>query len=94
MFNISCTGKRTTTWEEPLPSNAFVMPGFYTATLFIYNATVANTRYYMCTYETKEGETKVEPEDGSDVGIYVFVSGETFVCLPYPPSMRNSRSVQ
>jgi len=74
VFNISCTGKRNVVWAEPLPSNTFVLPGYYTATLFIYNATVDNTAYYMCTYEsTEEGE----PEEDHEAEIYVFVPGET-----------------
>ncbi|XP_055021037.1 platelet-derived growth factor receptor alpha [Boleophthalmus pectinirostris] len=68
MFNISCTGKKSVVWAEPLPDNAYVLPGFYTSTLFIDNATVENTGYYMCTYETFEGE----PEE-NETGIYVFV---------------------
>ncbi|KAM7410383.1 hypothetical protein PAMA_001701 [Pampus argenteus] len=73
VFNISCTGKRNVVWAEPLPENTFVYPGYYTATLFIYNATVANTGYYMCTYETQEGELQDEPEEDNEAGIYVFV---------------------
>lgn len=76
MFNISCTGKRTVTWAEPLPENTFVYPGYYTATLFIYNATVENTGYYMCVYENQEGEVESEPEEEMEAGIYVFVPGE------------------
>lgn len=76
VFNISCTGKRNVVWAEPLPNNAFVYPGYYTATLFIYNATVENTGYYMCTYETQEGPLADEPGEDSEAGIYVFVPGE------------------
>lgn len=76
VFNISCTGKRNVVWVEPLPKNTFVYPGYYTATLFIYNATVENTGYYMCTYETQEGELEAEPEEDNEAGIYVFVPGE------------------
>lgn len=81
MFNISCTGKRNVVWVEPLPENTFVYPGYYTATLFIYNATVANTGYYMCTYETQEGEHGGHLEEENEAGIYVFVPGEyAFSC--------------
>lgn len=78
-------------WVEPLLENTFVYPGYYTATLFIYNATVENTGYYMCTYENREGEGDGELEEDNEVGIYVFVPGKqaiffsTFgtVVLPY-----------
>lgn len=76
MFNISCTAKRNVVWVEPLPTNTFVYPGYYTATLFIYNATVENTRYYMCTYENQESDLEGEEEDDNEAGIYVFVPGE------------------
>ena len=76
VFNISCTGKRNVIWSEPLPKNTFVYPGYYTATLFIYNATVENTGYYMCTYETLESELEGELGDDNEAGIYVFVPGE------------------
>lgn len=62
-----------------MPENTFVYPGYYTATLFIYNATVANTGYYMCTYETQEGELEAEPEEDNEAGIYVFVPGDFFI---------------
>lgn len=76
VFNISCTGKRNVVWTEPLPKNTFVYPGYYTATLFIYNATVENTGYYMCTYQTQEGDLEDELEEDNEAGIYVFVPGE------------------
>ncbi|KAK7889610.1 hypothetical protein WMY93_025170 [Mugilogobius chulae] len=82
VFNISCTGKRTVVWAEPLPVNTFVYPGFYTATLFIFNATVENTGYYMCTYETFDGE----PED-NEAGIYVFVPDPL---APFVPESREN----
>lgn len=79
VFNISCTGKRTVVWAEPLPANTFVSPGYFKATLFIYNATVENTAYYMCTYETWEnGDGDGEPDD--EAGIYVYVPGEEVCC--------------
>lgn len=75
MLNISCTGKKTVVWAEPLPANTLVYPGYFTATLFIYNATVENTAYYMCTYETRESsDGDEEPDD--EAGIYVYVPGE------------------
>ncbi|XP_068448927.1 platelet-derived growth factor receptor alpha isoform X2 [Clinocottus analis] len=81
VFNISCTGKRNVLWAEPLPANSFVLPGYYTATLFIYNATVENTAYYMCTYETPEGE----PEEDNEAGIYVFVPDPQAPFVPETP---------
>ena len=76
IFNISRTGKRNVVWAEPLPKNTFTLPGYYTATLFIDNATVENTGYYMCTYEYREGETDTEPDDEHKAGIYIFVPGK------------------
>lgn len=67
---------------EPLLENTFVYPGYYTATLFIYNATVENTGYYMCTYENREGEGDGELEEDNEVGIYVFVPGKRAVFFP------------
>lgn len=68
VLNVSCTGKKNVVWVEPLPTNSFVFPGYYTATLFIYNATVENTGYYTCTYE--------QPQEDNEAEIYVFVPGE------------------
>lgn len=71
---------------EPLLENTFVLPGYYTATLFIYNATVENTGYYMCTYESRESEADGELEEENETGIYVFVPGKQAfgtVGLPY-----------
>uniref|UniRef100_A0A8C6UJD5 Platelet-derived growth factor receptor alpha n=1 Tax=Neogobius melanostomus TaxID=47308 RepID=A0A8C6UJD5_9GOBI len=82
VFNISCTGKRSVVWAEPLPDHTFVLPGFYTATLFIYNATVENTGYYMCTYETFDGEPEV-----NEAGIYVFVPDPL---APFVPESREN----
>lgn len=75
VFNITCTGEKNVVWAEPLPKNTFVYPGYYTATLFIYNATVENTGYYMCTYETPENDLGSDPEEENEAGIYVFVPG-------------------
>ncbi|XP_042339135.1 platelet-derived growth factor receptor alpha isoform X1 [Plectropomus leopardus] len=82
VFNISCTGKRNVVWVEPLPKNTFVYPGYYTATLFIYNATVENTGYYMCTYEDDLGS---EPEEDNEAGIYVFVPDPQAPFVPETP---------
>lgn len=84
VFNVSCTGNRNVVWTEPLLENTFVFPGYYTATLFIYNATVENTGYYMCTYENREGEVDGELEEENEIGIYVFVPGKQAVLSPSP----------
>ncbi|XP_054646588.1 platelet-derived growth factor receptor alpha [Dunckerocampus dactyliophorus] len=73
VFNISCTGKSNVVWVEPLPHNTFVYPGYLTATLFIYNATVENTGYYVCVYEDLAGEPAGNPEATTEAEIYVFV---------------------
>lgn len=73
VLNVSCTGKRNVVWAEPLPTNSFVFPGYYTATLFIYNATVKNTGYYTCKYEHLEDG---QPQEAHEAEIYVFVPGE------------------
>ncbi|AWP11214.1 Platelet-derived growth factor receptor alpha [Scophthalmus maximus] len=85
VFNISCTGKRNVVWAEPLPANTFVYPGYYTATLFIYNATVENTGYYMCVYETQEAELEGGEEEYNEAGIYVFVPDPTAPFVPETP---------
>ncbi|KAM3620154.1 uncharacterized protein V6R79_018966 [Siganus canaliculatus] len=85
VFNISCTGKRNVIWAEPLPENTFVYPGYYTATLFIYNATVDNTGYYMCTYETPGSDQESEPEEENEAGIYVFVPDAQAPFVPETP---------
>ncbi|XP_069555354.1 platelet-derived growth factor receptor alpha [Brachyistius frenatus] len=85
LFNISCTGKRNVIWAEPLPENTFVYPGYYTATLFIYNATVENTGYYMCAYETQEGDLDDEQEEDNEAGIYVFVPDPHALFVPETP---------
>ncbi|KAF7653152.1 hypothetical protein LDENG_00086480 [Lucifuga dentata] len=73
VFNISCIGKTNVVWAEPLPENTFVYPGYYTSALFIYNASVVHTGYYMCRYETQEDEAEDELDEDKEAGIYVFV---------------------
>ncbi|XP_028300005.1 platelet-derived growth factor receptor alpha isoform X2 [Gouania willdenowi] len=85
VFNISCTGKKNVVWVEPLPQNTFVFPGYYTATLFIFNATVENTGYYMCAYENQEGELDGEPDEENETGIYVFVPDSQRPFVPETP---------
>ncbi|KAM8873655.1 platelet-derived growth factor receptor alpha isoform 2-T2 [Spinachia spinachia] len=80
-FNVSCTGKKRVIWVEPLPENTFVRSGHNTATLFIYNASVENTDYYTCTYESPQGE----PEEENEAGIYVFVTDPQFPFVPESP---------
>ncbi|XP_059196558.1 platelet-derived growth factor receptor alpha isoform X2 [Centropristis striata] len=81
VFNISCTGKRNVVWAEPLPTNSLVYPGYYTATLYIYNATVENTAFYVCTYDP-EGD---EPELNNEAEIYVFVPDPLAPFVPESP---------
>lgn len=76
VLNVSCTGKKNVVWAEPLPTNSFVFPGYYTATLFIYNATVENTGYYTCTYEHLRAGPEEQPQEDHEAEIYVFVPGE------------------
>ncbi|XP_040896819.1 platelet-derived growth factor receptor alpha [Toxotes jaculatrix] len=89
VFNISCTGKRNVVWVDPLPENTFVYPGYYTATLFIYNATVENTGYYTCDYETQEQEGEEEEEgdrrEEDDAEIYVYVPDPQAPFVPETP---------
>ncbi|KAE8294515.1 Platelet-derived growth factor receptor alpha [Larimichthys crocea] len=85
MFNISCTGKRNVIWADPLPQNTLVYTGYYTATLFISNATVENTGYYMCVYDSQEGELQGDPDDDNEAGIYVFVPDAQAPFVPETP---------
>ncbi|KAI5090427.1 platelet-derived growth factor receptor alpha [Silurus meridionalis] len=54
VFNISCTGKKNVMWEEPLPMNTHVLPGYYTSTLLIDDAAAHHTGEYSCIYEDEE----------------------------------------
>lgn len=73
MFNISCTGKKSVMWEEPLPVNTHVLPGFYTATLLIDSASAYHTGEYTCVYESRD-QAQLSIEDLTS--IYIFVPGE------------------
>ncbi|XP_057697882.1 platelet-derived growth factor receptor alpha [Corythoichthys intestinalis] len=86
VFNVSCTGTGNVAWAEPLPQNTFVFPGYMTSTLFIYNATVANTGYYVCVDEDlaanpAAGDQEVEHE----AEIYVFVPDPKVPFVPETP---------
>ncbi|KAM9761907.1 platelet-derived growth factor receptor alpha [Menidia menidia] len=86
-FNISCTGKRSLVWVEPLQENTFTLPGYLTSTLYIYNATVENTGYYTCKYQHQEVETESQTERDTiedDAEIYVFVPDPR---APFVPEM-------
>ncbi|KAM6963198.1 platelet-derived growth factor receptor alpha [Aplochiton taeniatus] len=83
VFNISCTGKRNVVWVEPLPQNTFVVPGYYTETLFIYNASAEHTGYYTCKYQSIESEEEDENENVAD--IYVFVPDPSSPFVPEDP---------
>ncbi|KAK2835866.1 hypothetical protein Q5P01_016350 [Channa striata] len=85
LFNISCSGKRNVAWVEPLPKNSFVLPGYYTATLFIFNATVENTGYYMCMYEEQDDEQEAQWEGSNEAEIYVFVEDPQVPFVPETP---------
>lgn len=73
MFNISCTGKKGVMWEEPLPLNTHVLPGYYTTTLLIANAEAHHTGEYTCIYESTDKEQLNKDNMAS---IYVFVPGK------------------
>ncbi|XP_071005721.1 platelet-derived growth factor receptor alpha [Oncorhynchus clarkii lewisi] len=83
VFNISCTSKRNVAWVEPLPVNTFVLPGYYTATLFIYNASVTHTGYYICKYQDEEGDE--EDDEDNEAVIYVFVPDPKVPFVPEEP---------
>lgn len=85
VFNISCTGKRNVVWAEPLPGNTFVLPGYYTSTLFIYNASAEHTGYYTCQYE--HPDTRPDDDDDENVAvIYVFVADPEVPFVPEEPA--------
>ncbi|KAJ3600139.1 hypothetical protein NHX12_034089 [Muraenolepis orangiensis] len=80
VFNISCTGKRNVVWAEPLPGDTFVLPGYYTSTLFIYNASADHTGYY--TYP----EVPFVPEDPANLVVHpMFGSGAIVPCRVSDP---------
>lgn len=81
LFNISCTAKTHVVWEEPLQKNALVYPGYYTSTLFIYNATVENTGYYTCKYEDPDEELEADEAE-----IYIFVPDPHAPFVPELPT--------
>ncbi|XP_041861672.1 platelet-derived growth factor receptor alpha isoform X2 [Melanotaenia boesemani] len=85
IFNISCTGEKNVFWTKPLVENTFDLPGYYTATLYIYNATVENTGYYMCTYKNPETDVDDELLDEDEAGIYVFVPDPHILFVPETP---------
>ncbi|KAM9796349.1 platelet-derived growth factor receptor alpha [Syngnathus typhle] len=82
VFNVSCSGAGSVMWAEPLPRNTFVLPGYMTATLFIYNATVANTGYYVCVDE----DLAANPEAEHEAEIYVFVPDPQVPFVPETPN--------
>ncbi|XP_017284260.1 platelet-derived growth factor receptor alpha [Kryptolebias marmoratus] len=50
LINISCSGEQDVVWIEPLPKDAKVIPGVFSSTILIYNATKAHTGPYDCKY--------------------------------------------
>lgn len=73
MFNISCTGKKSVMWEEPLPVNTHVLPGYYMTTLLIDSAAAHHTGEYTCIYESTD-EEQLNTENMAV--IYIFVPGK------------------
>ncbi|XP_019752641.1 platelet-derived growth factor receptor alpha [Hippocampus comes] len=87
VFNVSCSGTGSVVWAEPLPRNTFVLPGYMTATLFIYNATAANTGYYVCLDELLAANPAAgDPEVEHEAEIYVFVPDPKVPFVPESPS--------
>lgn len=81
VFNISCTGKERVKWEEPLPRNTHVLPGYYTATLLIDDAAAFHTGQYTCVYEAVQTES---------ASIYIFVPDPD---VPFVPEEPNAHEV-
>ncbi|MCJ8743546.1 hypothetical protein PDJAM_G00095270 [Pangasius djambal] len=73
VFNISCTGKKSVVWEEPLPVNTHVQAGYYTTTLLIDGAAAHHTREYTCIYKSSDEEL---PNINNMASIYIFVPGK------------------
>ncbi|XP_076873224.1 platelet-derived growth factor receptor alpha isoform X2 [Brachyhypopomus gauderio] len=84
VFNISCTGKKNVVWEEPLPINTHVLPGFYTATLLINDAAADHTGHYVCVYETMDGVR--DNEDNNSASIYIYVPDPQVPFVPEEPT--------
>ncbi|XP_037554264.1 platelet-derived growth factor receptor alpha [Nematolebias whitei] len=84
LINISCTGEQDVTWVEPLPQDATVVPGVFSSTLLIYNATVEHTRYYECIYASQEIDQDDEMPNNVAF-IYVFVQDPDVLFVPETP---------
>ncbi|XP_062306427.1 platelet-derived growth factor receptor alpha [Osmerus eperlanus] len=84
VFNVSCIGKRSVVWVEPLPDNTFVNPGYNTSTLFINNASVANTGYYSCRYRTLDDQDENNEQD-YEAEIYIYVPDPAAPFVPEEP---------
>ncbi|CAL8255198.1 unnamed protein product [Merluccius merluccius] len=84
VFNVSCTGKRPVAWAEPLPADTFVFMGYFTSTLFIYNASAEHTGYYSCQYERddQDQDEEMAMEEDNEAQIYVFVADPAVPFVP------------
>lgn len=60
-------------WEEPLPFNTHVLPGYYTTTLLIDSAAAYHTGEYACVYDS-QGEEQQDIDNMAS--IYIFVPGK------------------
>ncbi|KAL6486112.1 hypothetical protein MHYP_G00055040 [Metynnis hypsauchen] len=80
VFNLSCTGKQSVFWVEPLPKNTHVLPGYYTATLLIEDAAAFHTGPYTCVYEGEESEP---------ASINIFVPDPEVPFVPEEPNIHH-----
>ncbi|XP_027001962.2 platelet-derived growth factor receptor alpha isoform X1 [Tachysurus fulvidraco] len=79
VFNVTCTGNESVVWDEPLPVNTHVLPGFYTSTLLIDGAASYHTGEYVCIYKTLD-----ESQSYTDMmtSIYIFVPDPDYPFVP------------
>lgn len=73
VFNVTCTGNKSVVWDEPLPVNTHVLPGFYTSTLLIDSAAGYHTGEYVCVYKTLD---EYQSNIDTMASIYIFVPGK------------------
>ncbi|KAB5539700.1 hypothetical protein PHYPO_G00092030 [Pangasianodon hypophthalmus] len=83
VFNISCTGNKSVVWEEPLPVNTHVLPGYYTTTLLIDGAAAHHTGEYTCIYNDSDEE---QPNINNMASIYIFVPDPEVPFVPDDPT--------
>ncbi|KAM6921684.1 platelet-derived growth factor receptor alpha [Xenentodon cancila] len=70
-FNLTCTGERNVSWFLALQENTVIVEEYNTATLLINKATVENTGYYMCAYDSQEDEGEADMENEAETYIFV-----------------------